>query len=113
VNLDLWIIEARGRKQKHVDQDRYVKRLEMENDVLKKWLLEIYEEGDVPVKFRTVEELPKRHTVKELCSDRVQATWLYPSAIKDLYNNEIVGYHMSVRNDNPLVLQTFEKALKR
>ncbi|MGO4537371.1 DDE-type integrase/transposase/recombinase [Paenibacillus sp. 2TAB19] len=35
------------------------------------------------------------------------------SAIKDLYNNEIVAYHMGLRNDNQLVLQTFEKALEK
>ncbi|MGO4786612.1 transposase [Paenibacillus sp. 2KB_20] len=35
------------------------------------------------------------------------------SAMKDLFNNEIVAYHMSQRNDNSLFLQTFEKAFKQ
>jgi putative transposase len=39
--------------------------------------------------------------------------WLYLSAIKDLFNNEIVAYHMSLRNDNQFVLQTFAKALEK
>jgi putative transposase len=37
---------------------------------------------------------------------------LYLSAIKDLYNNEIVAYHMSRRNDVKLVIDTLKKAKK-
>ncbi|TKI54556.1 DDE-type integrase/transposase/recombinase [Brevibacillus antibioticus] len=44
---------------------------------------------------------------------RVCDKWLYLSAIKDLFNNEIVAYHMSLRNDNDLVLQTFLKAFEK
>lgn len=35
---------------------------------------------------------------------------LYLSAIKDLYNNEIVAYEISHRNDLKLVLDTLKKA---
>lgn len=38
---------------------------------------------------------------------------LYLSAIKDLYNNEIVAYHISRRNDLKLVMDTLKKARKR
>ncbi len=31
-------MDQRGRRQKYVDQERYVHKLERENDVLKKWL---------------------------------------------------------------------------
>ncbi|MNE10634.1 hypothetical protein D3C87_634240 [compost metagenome] len=31
-------MDHRGRRQKYIDQERYIKRLEMENAVLKKWL---------------------------------------------------------------------------
>ncbi|WP_182504057.1 DDE-type integrase/transposase/recombinase [Peribacillus huizhouensis] len=34
------------------------------------------------------------------------------SAIKDLYNNEIVAYQLSRRNDYKLILDTFKKAIK-
>ncbi|MGG0454272.1 IS3 family transposase [Priestia megaterium] len=37
---------------------------------------------------------------------------LYLSAIKDLYNNEIVAYEISRRNDLKLVIDTLEKAIK-
>ncbi|BDG30913.1 IS3 family transposase [Parageobacillus thermoglucosidasius] len=38
---------------------------------------------------------------------------LYLSAIKDLYNNEIVAYHISERNDIRLVIDTLKKAIKK
>ncbi|WP_081473711.1 DDE-type integrase/transposase/recombinase [Paenibacillus terrae] len=38
---------------------------------------------------------------------------LYLSAIKDLYNNEIVAYHVSRRNDLKLVLDPLKNARKR
>ncbi|USK84492.1 IS3 family transposase [Peribacillus asahii] len=37
---------------------------------------------------------------------------LYLSAIKDLYNNEVVAYQISRRNDYKLVLDTLKKAIK-
>ncbi|HDR4440089.1 TPA: DDE-type integrase/transposase/recombinase [Bacillus cereus] len=37
---------------------------------------------------------------------------LYLSAIKELYNNEIVAYEISRRNDLKLVLDTLKKARK-
>lgn len=36
----------------------------------------------------------------------------YLSAVKDLYNGEIISYVVSQRNDNPLVMKTLEQALK-
>ncbi|WP_429793238.1 DDE-type integrase/transposase/recombinase [Bacillus tropicus] len=38
---------------------------------------------------------------------------LYLSAIKDLYNNEIVAYETSRRNDLKLVLDTLKKEKKK
>jgi putative transposase len=58
-------------------------------------------------------ELPNQKWVTDITQFRVSDTWLYLSAIKDLYNNEIVAYHMDLRNDNQLVLQTFEKAFEK
>ena len=37
---------------------------------------------------------------------------LYLSAILDLYDRRIVAYKISDRNDNPLVLETFDEAVK-
>ncbi|WP_429632096.1 DDE-type integrase/transposase/recombinase [Anoxybacillus kestanbolensis] len=38
---------------------------------------------------------------------------LYLSAIKDLYNNEILAYHISQRNDIKLVIDTLKKAIRK
>lgn len=56
---------------------------------------------------------PNQKWVTDVTQYRVVDTWLYLSAIKDLFNNEIVAYHMGVRNDNELVLRTFEKAFEK
>ncbi|WP_052648925.1 IS3 family transposase, partial [Paenibacillus sp. E194] len=58
-------------------------------------------------------EVPNQKWVTDVTQYRVADKWLYLSAIKDLFNNEIVAYHMSLRNDNQLVLQTFEKAFNK
>ncbi|GIP49016.1 transposase [Paenibacillus sp. J53TS2] len=58
-------------------------------------------------------DLPNQKWVTDVTQYRVGDTWLYLSTIKDLFNNEIVAYNMSLRNDNQLVLQTFEKAFEK
>jgi transposase len=35
---DFGLMDHGGRPEEYVDQDRYIKRLELENDVLNKWL---------------------------------------------------------------------------
>jgi putative transposase len=40
----------------------------------------------------------------------VNGGFVYLSAIQDLYNNEIIAYHVSKRNDLSLVMKTLEKA---
>jgi transposase len=35
---DFGLMDTRGKRKEYVDEDRYVKRLELENAVLKKWL---------------------------------------------------------------------------
>ncbi|WP_157230930.1 IS3 family transposase [Brevibacillus sp. BC25] len=56
---------------------------------------------------------PDQKWVTDVTQYRIGETWLYLSAIKDLFNNEIIAYHMSKRNDNELVLQTFAKAFEK
>jgi transposase InsO family protein len=58
-------------------------------------------------------DTPNQKWVTDVTPYRVGESWIYLSAVKDLFNNEIVAYHMSQRNDNPLVLQTFEKAFSK
>lgn len=58
-------------------------------------------------------EAPNQKWVTDVTQYRVSDTWLYLSAVKDLFNNEIVAYQTSLRNDNQLVLQTFAKAFEK
>lgn len=56
---------------------------------------------------------PNQKWVTDVTQYRVFDDRIYLSAIKDLWNNEIVAYHLSRRNDNPLVLETFNKAFEK
>lgn len=58
-------------------------------------------------------EKPNQKWVTDVTQYRVLDERIYLSAIKDLYNNEIVAYHLSLQNDNPLVLATFQKAFQK
>ncbi|MDH6425470.1 putative transposase [Paenibacillus sp. PastH-3] len=58
--------------------------------------------------FKT--DAPNQKWVTDITQYRVGEKWLYLSAIKDLFNNEIIAYQMSARNDNELVLRTFQQA---
>ncbi|ANS77128.1 transposase [Paenibacillus yonginensis] len=58
-------------------------------------------------------ERPNQKWVTDITQYRVGERWLYLSAIKDLFNNEIIAYQLSERNDNELVLRTFAKAFAK
>ncbi|MEK4239006.1 IS3 family transposase [Paenibacillus sp. FSL H8-0261] len=55
-------------------------------------------------------DAPNQKWVTDITQYRIGEKWLYLSAIKDLFNNEIIAYQMSARNDNELVLRTFQQA---
>lgn len=57
-------------------------------------------------------ELPNQKWVTDITQYRIGDQRLYLSAIKDLGGKDIVAFHMSDRNDNELVLETFRKAFK-
>lgn len=56
---------------------------------------------------------PNQKWVTDVTQYRVGDERLYLSAIKDLCSTEIVAYHISKRNDNDLVLETFKAAFKK
>lgn len=58
-------------------------------------------------------EKPNQKWVTDVTQYRVGDRWLYLSAVKDLFNNEIVAYQLGERNNNELVLQTFTKAFAK
>lgn len=69
--------------------------------------------GENLLKRQFEAEKPNKKWVTDVTQYRVGDVWLYLSAIKDLFNNEIVAYHTSLRNDNDLVLQTFRNAFEK
>jgi putative transposase len=58
-------------------------------------------------------EKPNQKWVTDVTQYRVLDQRIYLSAIKDLFNTEIIAYQLSINNDNPLVLHTFEKAFEK
>ncbi|WP_458125908.1 IS3 family transposase [Paenibacillus sp. Z3-2] len=58
-------------------------------------------------------EKPNQKWVTDITQYRVGERWVYLSAIKDLFNNEIVAYEIGERNDNELVLRTLSKAFAK
>ncbi|MFB6367301.1 IS3 family transposase [Paenibacillus elgii] len=56
---------------------------------------------------------PNQKWVTDVTQFRVGEQRLYLSTIKDLYGKDIAAFHISERNDNELVLRTFEKAFKQ
>ncbi|MGN7455416.1 transposase [Paenibacillus pasadenensis] len=55
---------------------------------------------------------PNQKWVTDVTQYRVFDQKIYLSAIKDLWNNEIIAYQISRKNDNPLVLETFRQAFE-
>lgn len=55
---------------------------------------------------------PNQKWVTDITQYRVGDQRLYLSAIMDLCGKDIVAFHMSTRNDNELVLDTFSKAFE-
>jgi putative transposase len=55
---------------------------------------------------------PNQKWVTDVTQYRLGDERLYLSAIKDLCSSDIVAYHISKRNDNELVLETFKTAFE-
>ncbi len=51
---------------------------------------------------------PIHKLVTDITYVRAGEQFYYLSVIQDLYNNEIVAWHLSIRNDLKLVMQTLE-----
>ncbi|WP_169833786.1 IS3 family transposase [Saccharibacillus sacchari] len=56
---------------------------------------------------------PNEKWVTDITQYRVGERWLYLSAVKDLFNNEIVAYQIGEHPDKELVKQTFKKAFRK
>lgn len=60
-----------------------------------------------------VAQKPNKKWVTDVTQYRIGDERIFLSAIKDLCTLEIVAYHISSRNDNALVLETFKKAFEK
>ncbi|MGG1638350.1 DDE-type integrase/transposase/recombinase [Paenibacillus sp. NRS-1760] len=56
---------------------------------------------------------PNQKWVTDITQYRVFDQKIYLYVIKDLFNTEIIAYHMSFNNENSLVLKTFEKVFNK
>ena len=56
---------------------------------------------------------PNQKWVTDITYLPFHGRFVYLSAIQDLYNNEIIAFHVSERNDLALVLATLDKATKK
>ena len=56
---------------------------------------------------------PNEKWVTDLTQYRVGERWLYLSAVKDLFNNEIVAYEIGEHPNKELVQRTFKKAFRK
>lgn len=54
---------------------------------------------------------PNQKWVTDVTQYRVGERWLYLSAVKDLFDNEIVAYELSERNDNSWFCRRLPKRL--
>jgi transposase InsO family protein len=68
------------------------------------------------MEVRVAENLLNRQIQADAPNQKLDPGWkptMYLSVVMDLFNNEIVAYHMSDHNDNQFVLVTLRKALEK
>lgn len=58
-------------------------------------------------------EQPNEKWVTDITQYPVGERWLYLSAVKDLFNNEIVAYEIGEKPDKERVQRTFKKAFRK
>lgn len=74
---DFGLTDSRGRRNEYIDENRYVRRLEMENTILKKWLeitkAEVYQRSSGSLKS-SGEIIPLQPYAGKLDSPEVDST---------------------------------------
>lgn len=116
--IQLFLLQDEGVRMNHKKILRLMQHLGLRSHIRRKHRFNYASNVDGCVAENALQrqfkaDAPNQKWVTDITQYRVGETWLYLSAIKDLFNNEIVAYHMSLRNDNQLVLQTFEKAFNK
>jgi len=105
-------LRKEGLQINHKRVYRLMKRLEIQSVIRKKRRFFskevcIVNPNRLDREFRA--ERPIHKLVTDITYVRAGEQFYYLSVIQDLYNNEVVAWHLSIRNDLKLVMQTLEK----
>ncbi|WP_077616937.1 IS3 family transposase [Caenibacillus caldisaponilyticus] len=114
------LLRLYGLRVNHKKVLRIMQKLGIQAVIRRKRLCQ--NQSRTPMGVRIAENLLNRHFRADAPNQKwvTDVTWiragnqtLYLSVIMDLFNNEIVAYNMSTRNDNQLVLDTVRKAVEK
>lgn len=113
-----WFKREYNFKINHKRVYRLMKKMGIQAKIRKKkWKYlgkkEAYVVSDNHLNREFTAEKPNQKWVTDITYLIFNGQRLYLSAILDLYNNEIVGYEVSKKNDLQLVLNTIKKAIKK
>jgi putative transposase len=115
--VQIWLEKTYGLKINHKRVQRLMGELGIQAVIRKKkpyyGKKEAYVVSDNHLNRNFVASKPNEKWVTDITYLLFNGQRLYLSAIKDLYNNEIVAYHVSRRNDLKLVIDTLKKAKKK
>lgn len=114
--VKVWLKRTYGIHMNHKRVQRLMSELGIQAVIRKKrpyyGKKEAYVVSDNHLNREFKAEQPNQKWVTDITYLMFNGQRLYLSAIKDLFNNEIVAYHISRRNDLKLVFDTVKKARK-
>ena len=106
------VLRKEGQHINHKRVYRLMKRLEIQSVIRKKRRF-FSKEACIVNPNRLGREFHSERPFQKLVTDityiRAGEQFYYLSVIQDLYNNEVVSWYLSIRNDLKLVMQTLEK----
>jgi putative transposase len=103
------VLRREGFHIHHKRVDRLMKELGIRSVIRKK---RRFFGKQASIVIQTIWTVMNGKWVKDITYLPFNISFVYLSAIQDLYNNEIIAYHVSEQNDLPLVMKTLEKASK-
>jgi putative transposase len=116
-----WELQRKhGMQVNHKRVYRFMKQMGLASVIRRKYRYQAYTKA--AAEARTADNLlnlnfhahgPNQKWVTDVTQIRVRGSKMYLSVIMDLFNNEVIAYQTSTHNDNPLVLNTVRKALKK
>ncbi|KUO73925.1 MAG: hypothetical protein APF81_00010 [Desulfosporosinus sp. BRH_c37] len=113
--MKIWLEREHGIQVNHKRVYRLLKSMELQSLIRRKKKRRKKEEQFAPnvLNRQFKADQPFQKLVTDITYVYAGSRRFYLSVIQDLFNNEIVAYHLSDQNDTDLVLQTLEKALEK